>query len=270
VTFIKNDGRGFIIDLDDGRSVFASKVIDTRPIVYESANQAQIWQIFYGYEIETQEDFFDDKTVGLMENLARKPQATEFIYTLPFNKNRALIELTHFSKKLFNPNELVAALHKYLEETVGENKYKILRSEYACLPMGLTNQVRSTSQHYHYAGMSAGAIRPATGYAFIRIQQWAKLCANKLSARETSIPAIESKPLMKAMDRIFLRALHDKPQMGVELFQALAERVSGQSLVRFLMDEARVSDYYRVITALPKLRFILYSLGINHLPLPRR
>ena len=267
---IKNCGSGSTIQLDDGSCVYASRVIDTRPIIYQDASQAQVWQIFFGYEIETQQDFFDDATVGLMENLTPQPQATEFIYTLPFTKKRALIELTQFSSKLFNPMELVDPLNRYLAQHIGKNKFRILRSEYACLPMGLKYELRSTSQHYHYAGISAGAIRPATGYAFIRIQQWAKICASKLSQREKSLPIIGSTPLVKAMDKIFLRALHDKPSIGVELFQVLAERVSGQSLVRFLMDEAKAEDYFKVIMALPKFRFLLYSLNINHLLLPAR
>ncbi len=263
-TEIKKGKSGFSIKLDNGEMIYTSKIIDTRPTIYRRDDQARIWQIFYGYEIETQSDCFDDLTVGLMEHLTPKPEATEFIYTLPFTKKRALIELTQFSRALYDPSELADPLKKYLEEHIGFNKFKILRSEYACLPMGLRSENRSILENYHYAGISAGAIRPATGYAFIRIQQWAKNCAHTISQRKKSIPIIASTKLVKVMDRIFLSVLHDKPSMGVALFQALAERVSGQSLARFLMDEAQAEDYYKVIMALPKLRFILYSLGLHY------
>lgn len=262
---IKHSQEGFLILLEEGSSLHANQVIDTRSTVYRDSHEAQMWQIFYGYEIETSHPIFDDRIVGLMENLTGKSTATQFLYVLPFSKTRALLELTQFSKTLFAPEKLATDLNHYLLDKLGNHHFKILRTESAALPMGLTSLTRSTLPHYHYAGITAGAIRPATGYAFIRIQQWAQNSANRLCHGKSLLPVKQSMPLVKAMDHVFLGILQDTPALGASLFQALAERVSGDSLVRFLMDEAKFKDCYQVIKALPKLRFLLYTLGLNDL-----
>jgi lycopene beta-cyclase len=254
---------GYLISLDDGSSLHASQVIDTRTSNYHHSNQAQLWQIFYGYEIETIDDLFDDTTVGLMENLTGHSTSTQFLYVLPFSKRRALFELTQFSKELFAPEKLAYSLNEFLQNTFGKHNFKILRTEYACLPMGLKSEAKSKSSDYYYAGTVAGAIRPATGYAFIRIQQWAHQCARELFEGTRLSKLKQSTPLIRAMDRIFLNVIRDTPALGAVFYQALAECVSGKSLVRFLMDEAKIKDIIQITKALPKFRFLIYSLGLN-------
>jgi lycopene beta-cyclase len=256
---------GNLIMLRDGSSLVAQTVIDTRPPIYTLSQQAKLWQIFYGIEIETQTPFFDSDTVGLMEQLVGVTKATQFLYVLPFSKTRALVELTQFSSELFSPTELVESLNQSLKSYGLNVGFTILRHEQGCLPMGLQQQSRSTDSHYYFAGTPAGAIRPATGYAFIRIQQWANRCAFELSQGRQVSAQVQSTAIVKAMDAIFLNVLHDDPALGAKLFQALAQHVSGPALVRFLMDEASRKDYWQVIRALPAFKFLLYSLNLNRL-----
>jgi lycopene beta-cyclase len=256
---------GFLITLADGSSLIAGQVIDTRPAPATDEQQAKLWQIFYGYEIKTRHAVFDTNTVGLMEHLTGNATATQFFYILPFSATHALVELTHFARNRYAPAELIPALEHYLKQW---GDYSILRREQAALPMGLSREISSSLKDYHYAGTSAGAIRPATGYAFIRIQQWATRAAKALIDGRQLPHANTSSLAVSAMDSIFLRVLHDQPALGAQFFQALAEQVPGSAMVRFLMDEAGIADYWHIIRALPALRFLMYSFGLNRLIYP--
>jgi lycopene beta-cyclase len=254
---------GFSIILNDKSTLLAKKIIDTRPPVLTESWQAKLWQIFYGIEIQTKEPAFEVNVVGLMDELSVKANATQFQYILPFSENHALIETTVFTPVLHTPNLLLPQLENSLRKRFGAEGYTVIRSEKACLPMGLKYLPTTQFADYSYGGTSAGAIRPATGYAFMRIQRWANYCAYQLSAGKSITSFNYSSLITKGMDSIFLSVLHDNPTLGVTFFQMLAERVHPAALVRFLSDEAFIADYWQILKALPAMRFLAYSLGLN-------
>ena len=57
----------------------------------------RLWQHFFGVEIETPKDTFDDKIFNLMDFDCDQRNSVHFYYTLPFSKNKALIETTWLS-----------------------------------------------------------------------------------------------------------------------------------------------------------------------------
>lgn len=257
--------QGFSITLNNGKTVSARQIIDTRPPCYRDSSQATLWQIFYGLEIQTDTPIFDFSTVGLMEDLSSSSDATQFLYTLPFTAKHALVELTLFTPILCKPDSLSQPLQNYLIKKFGIHDYKVLRKEYGCLPMGLRSVMHSKTADYQYAGTIAGATRPATGYAFMRIQNWARQCAKVLIEANDNLYSHPSPKILRIMDDIFLRVLHDAPDLGASFFQSLAQHVPASALVRFLSDEALATDYWHMIRALPAWRFIMYSLRLNKL-----
>ena len=79
----------------------------------------KLWQHFKGVEIETSKNIFDDKIFNLMDFDCDQRNSVHFFYTLPFQKNRALIETTWLSK--MNDASLKdydAQLEKYIEKTL--------------------------------------------------------------------------------------------------------------------------------------------------------
>ena len=61
-------------------------------------NKNNLWQHFCGVEIKTKENIFDDSIINLMDFDCEQKKSVHFFYTLPFQKNRALIETTWLSK----------------------------------------------------------------------------------------------------------------------------------------------------------------------------
>ena len=66
-------------------------------IFEDKFDKSKLWQHFQGVEIETSKDIFDDKILSLMDFNCDQKNNVHFFYTLPFNKNKALIETTWLS-----------------------------------------------------------------------------------------------------------------------------------------------------------------------------
>ena len=65
-------------------------------------NHLNLWQHFCGVEIETESDFFDDSIFNLMDFDCEQRESVHFFYTLPYSKNKALVETTWLSKLVDN------------------------------------------------------------------------------------------------------------------------------------------------------------------------
>ena len=256
---------GYRVQLSDGTNLIAGEIIDTRPSRYTSSAQATLWQIIYGFEIRSPTPVFNTNRVGLMEELTAAASGTQFGYVLPFSTQHALVEWTAFSAQLLAPESLAPQLQAYLRSNYPEVALQIIRVEQAVLPMGLhcLPHQRCSLPKYQYGGQVAGAIRPATGYAFLRIQRWARKCAAQLSHGFSQPVSIQSGWLTRNMDQLFLAILQHHPEKGAAFFQALSERVAPQVLVRFLSDEASVLDCIQVMRALPGRFFLRHVFACN-------
>ena len=107
-----------------------------------------------------------------------------------------------------------------------------------------------------HAGLSAGAARPATGYAFQRLQRWGALCAQALVATGVPVPQAPDRLISRAMDRLFLHVLRAQPALAPALFSAMFADVDSRRLIRFLSDGGSLRDHAAVIAALPAGPFL--------------
>ena len=57
-----------------------------------------LWQHFCGVEIETQKIFLMIEIFNLMDFDCDQRESVHFFYTLPYSKNKALVETTWLSK----------------------------------------------------------------------------------------------------------------------------------------------------------------------------
>ena len=104
-------------------------------------------------------------------------------------------------------NELASSI----AERVRGAAFTILRSESGILPMGPLPFKRPKNGTYIKAGLTAGGLRPSTGYAFQRIQKWAKICAERLAVGGPPVGHAADPWTLCAMDRIFLAVLRAQP-----------------------------------------------------------
>jgi len=250
-----------------GGSFSANAIVDTRPLPTQQLSDTTLWQSFLGCELEFQEPRFDPTSAQLMDFCQATQAFVGFNYVLPVSTTRALVEFTVFASKIYDQAELVSYLDAQVEKISGGRPYQRLRVEYGLIPMGVgkpqgtvkpKGTVMLAEQHSSYVrvGLTAGAARPATGYAFQRIQRWALACKQSLQKNGLPVGHQPDSFVIRQMDAIFLNVLRHHPELGPELFMRLFSKVSSEKLIRFLSDQGRVSDYLAVIFALPPGLFI--------------
>ena len=239
----------------------AKSVVDTRPAKTSQQGDAILWQSFYGYEIECANAVFDPNTATLMDFDDDDKKLVCFNYVLPTSTTKALVEVTIFSAHPVPHDKLAAKLDAAIAQYTAGQPYTITRSEHGILPMGNTTQTNGQDNSYIHAGLFAGAARPSTGYAFQRIQRWADLCA--IAIHETQYP-IGHQPdsiVQSAMDRLFLQLIRARPSLASVLFLKLFRQCNTAKLVRFLSDNARLTDYLAIVLALPPAPFLKQLLN---------
>ena len=239
----------------------AKSIVDTRPTKIPQHNDAILWQSFYGHEIECAEAVFYPNMAILMDFDDNVKTHVCFNYVLPTSTTKALVEVTIFSAHPVPHDKLAAKLDAAIAQYTAKQPYTISRSEHGILPMGNTPQTNGQDNSYIHAGLFAGAARPSTGYAFQRIQRWADLCA--IAIHETQYP-IGHQPdsiVQSAMDRLFLQLIRARPSLAPVLFIKLFRQCDTAKLVRFLSDNARLTDYLAIVLALPPAPFLKQLLN---------
>ena len=236
----------------DRDHIFASTVIDTRPPAKEQFAHATLYQCFLGVELEHEYEIYNNpSTIELMTEMQVINGDYCFTYLLPFSKNHLLIEQTIFSAQPLTAESLQESLDVLLKNR-GLNNASIIRTEYGILPMGLPEDKTDLPR----AGMGGGALRPSSGYGFMRIQRWARHCATRFEEQGTVVPQTVSGLLPQKMDQLFLTVLRTQPELAPLLFIQLLGRSNTERFIRFMNDQANVFDYLNIVASLPKTPFI--------------
>jgi len=237
-------------------TIAAHRVIDTRPPSIARLQSAELFQCFAGEILKVDRlPAGMDNTAGLMCGLQSDATGLRFDYVLPLDTARVLIEATRFSIKPLAAPKLEADLD-HLRARLGLADCPVEHRERSVLPMGLPAPKGRTRRGWIRAGLGGGALRPATGYAFMRIQHWARDCAARLVAGRQAVGHPPDSALQRWMDHLFLAVIRRQPEQSAGLFMRLAEGVPPGILTRFLSDRASLSDRLAIIRALPARPFL--------------
>jgi len=246
---------GMWIETSDG-GFSARHVCDARP----PARRPAYSQFFVGREIVTAQATFDPDTVPLMHFRRGYSTGIDFLYILPFARDRALVEVTSFTPE---PPER-ADMRAWLDAEIvalGACNHDVVREEAGALPMEVGYRAPEVPGICHI-GLAGGAARPSTGYAFQRIQMHADHVAGQLLRGENPrIP--QDSAVSRFMDRVFLRVLAAAPERGPALFEALFRNTPADRLERFLSGSTRSDDRLSVMWALPSMPFLRAASGLT-------
>lgn len=244
-----------VLDLN-GRIFQSEQVFDNRPPTYfpPHRSEARLWQSFYGWEIQTEESAFDPGCFTMMDFNVEQEGATQFMYVLPFNEHRALVEITRFGELPITADQAEKALHRYLE---GRSiNFSILEREQGRIPMfiGAIDVPSSTRQCMH-TGERAGRLKPSTGYSFERSLQHARRLVQELEYNEVAAPAATNR--FQYYDRLLLQILRDRPEKGSVVFQQLFQRNPMERVFRFLDERSSRMEEMKVLLSLPLGLFLM-------------
>lgn len=234
----------------------ATQVIDTRPPGPPQQGDALLWQSFLGQEVVCDRAVFDRSRVELMDFANDRCGAVAFTYVLPLASDRALIETTLFDPQPHGSADLARRQQAAVQRLCGAAASHVVRSESGILPMGITHPQAELGRGHWRAGLMSGAARPATGYAFQRIQRWADVCSAALRSGRDPVAHARDPLLTRLMDRLFLDVLRSHPERGPELFMGLFGRAATPRIVRFLSDRGTFVDRVAVAAALPTGLFL--------------
>lgn len=246
---------GWQIETSAG-ALTAAQVIDTRPPRTPRRGDATLWQSFLGQEVACDRPVFDPGCVDLMDFAHDAHGAVAFTYVLPLACDRALVETTLFDPEPRGPAELARRQQQAVQRLCGDAQAHVVRTEAGILPMGMSSPAKALGPGHVCAGLMSGAARPATGYAFQRIQRWAENCAGALHRGQVARGHKSDPLLSQLMDRLFLDVLRTHPERGPELFTRLFERTATPRIVRFLSDRATFMDRVSIAASLPTGLFL--------------
>ncbi len=216
-------------------------------------DRSKLWQHFQGIEIETDNDVFDNEIINLMDFNCEQKNSVHFFYTLPFAKNKALIETTWLSRlddgSLTNYD---TQIQQYIKNNLKIKNYKITYKEVGAIPLFYPSYIRKNNKIN--IGSAGGMTRLSTGYTFLNIQEHSKyICDNIDDIENKKIYTIGKK--YQFLDRIFLRVLKDYPDRMPDIYHKLFAG-SSDTVIKFLSNKSSFFEDVLIILKMPKWIFI--------------
>jgi lycopene beta-cyclase len=214
-------------------------------------NKSNLWQHFHGIEIETNEDFFNDNTVDLMDFDCEQRNSLHFFYTLPFTKKRALIETTWISKEDGSLKDYESQIKNYINY-LGIKNYKINFKEEGAIP--LFHPINEKEKNKINIGTAGGMTRLSTGYTFLNIQEHSKYIRMNIENIK-NLKKYEIDKKYQFLDKVFLIVLEKYPEKMPGIFFKMFN-ASSDNVIKFLSNKSNIAEDISVILKMPKLIFI--------------
>ena len=242
ITFFKN-----INEVNKSNSIIFNSVAK-----YDDQKN-KLWQHFCGVEIETDKEFFDDEIFNLMDFACDQRNKVHFFYTLPFTKNKALVETTWISE-LDNDNlkDYDQQIDNYLSNHLNIRNCKINYKEEGAIPLFRQKSIKKLNEIN--IGSAGGMTRLSTGYTFLNIQEQSKYIRKNID-NINKVKLFQINKKYDFLDNIFLKVLKkNSSQMG-NIFYKMFDS-SPSSIINFLSNKSSLFEDLEIISKMPKSIFI--------------
>tara|TARA_B100000579_G_scaffold352597_1_gene307021 strand:- start:912 stop:1976 length:1065 start_codon:yes stop_codon:yes gene_type:complete len=213
----------------------------------------KLWQHFCGVEIETDKEFFDDEIFNLMDFACDQRNKVHFFYTLPFTKNKALVETTWISE-LDNDSlkDYDQQIDNYLSNHLNIRNCKINYKEEGAIPLFRQKSIKKLNEIN--IGSAGGMTRLSTGYTFLNIQEQSKYIRENID-NINKVKLFQINKKYDFLDNIFLKVLKkNSSQMG-NIFYKMFDS-SPSSIINFLSNKSSLFEDLEIISKMPKSIFI--------------
>ena len=216
-------------------------------------DKSKLWQHFQGIEIETPKNIFDDEIINLMDFNCDQRNDVHFFYTLPFSKNKALIETTWLSDlEDQNLMDYDLQLENYIKNNLGIKNYKINFIEKGAIPLfypSFKNNNKTIN-----IGSAGGMTRLSTGYTFLNIQEHSNYIMKNINKIE-KINKFSLGKKYQFLDKIFLKVLKDYPERMPKIFFDMF-KTSSSTIIKFLSNKSNIFEDLLIILKMPKWIFL--------------
>ena len=228
-----------------------SLVFNSVPIIEK--NYLNLWQHFCGVEIKTENDIFDEKIFNLMDFDCEQRESVHFFYTLPYTKNKALVETTWLSKMNDNSQkDYENQINNYIKNNLKIKSYEITYKEEGAIP--LFYPLNKNEKNKINIGTAGGMTRLSTGYTFLNIQEHSKYIRENID-NISNAKKFEIDKKYQFLDEIFLRVLEKNPEKMSDIFFRMF-KTSPKTVIKFLSNKSNFLEDLSIIFKMPKLIFI--------------
>ena len=232
------------------------EIDSSNSVIFNSVNESitdksKLWQHFQGIEIETKKNIFDEEIFNLMDFNCDQKDAVHFFYTLPFSKNKALVETTWLSN-LENDayKDYDIQLENYIKNNLRIKEYKINYTEKGAIPLYYPN----TNNNYINIGTVGEMTRLSTGYTFLNIQEHSKYIRENLDNIGNK-ERFKLKNKYIFLDKIFLKVVKNNPEQMPSIFFNLF-KVKADAFIKFMSNKSNLTDDLSIILKMPKFTFL--------------
>jgi lycopene beta-cyclase len=240
----------------------------------ERLSDEGVWlgQEFVGRTVRAARPVFDPGTCTLMDFRLDQQDGVRFLYVLPTSSTEALVESVHFSAR----TRVDVAGHRariadHLRRVHGLEAadVTVLGEERGCIPMTTDRPPTVLGPRHYVVGAAGGAVRPSSGYAFLRIRRASKRIAADICAGRIPTGDMDT-ARRRLLDDVFLHFLQAEPALVPAVFARMFARCPSPALVRFLTDRSTLIDEALLVAALPKRPFLAVLLRLAAARLARR
>ena len=236
----------------------AGRVFDSRPPVFikPAEKETHILQSFIGWVIRTEAPSIDANTINFMDFEVEQNGGTQFVYTLPYSIDSALVELTRFGSDEINETEAKTQLEAYILKRFGA--FSINSVEKGCIPMSNAKINTIDLPGLSHLGARNYALKPSTGYAFKNMYRQAAEIANSLAGSNKKSPEKLNNSHAKITgsrfafyDALLLWILNNNPESGRLIFTKLFHHTSLSKVLQFLDERSSIITEFRMFSRLP-------------------
>ena len=227
-----------------------SFIFNSVPLPTEN-NENKLWQHFCGIEIETKSNIFDDGIINLMDFNCEQRESVHFFYTLPYSKNKALVETTWLSKMSDTEKDYDKQLKSYVENNLKIKNYKIIYKEVGTIPLFYPRNIDKSNSIS--IGTAGGMTRLSTGYTFLNIQEHCKYIRENIENISKS-KKYEISKKYQFLDKIFLKVLKKYPEKMPDIFFKMF-KTSPNTVIKFLSNKSNFLEDLIIIFKMPKWIF---------------
>ena len=236
-------------------------VFNSIPGAAGSGATMKLLQHFRGWVVETSEPVFTASVATFMDFRVSQDKGTAFVYVLPFNERRALVEYTLFSGSLLPKEDYESGLRDYLSRILDVREYKIVEEEAGVIPM--TNQDFPFYRNgMYHIGTTGGQTKASSGYTFHFIQKQAAQIVRALTEGK-ELNTVKTFPSrFRFYDNTLLYVLYHGKLPGSRIFATLFRKNKVKDILAFLDNESTVLAELKIISSLPTLPFL--KAAIRH------
>ena len=246
VAGVRTEGDRAVADVD-GERVEAAWALDATAVPQEvPVGYHKLLQHFLGWQIATARPVFDPGVATFMDFRVPQEGGTCFVYVLPTDPHRALVEYTVFSSEVWPRERYEARLRAYLEGR-GWGGYRVERTEVGVIPMTYRPFPATRGARVRTMGTAGGLTKASTGYTFTRVLRHAEALARGWASAGAPPVLRAGRPRNALMDAVLLRGLATGRQDGASFFARLFARNPAPRVFAFLDEDTTPADEMRLM-----------------------